>query len=235
MSIDLAIDNAINTTPQAIEDQDGNQSGLYIATGSANLPVGTQLVFGIQGHGIGEWITNSKADNSEFGIAFYGASQERARLTNQGSLGIGTATPTATLHVAGSARIEQLPSGPGTDVVADASGNLQVQASSARFKENVRRLREDFSKILSLEPVSFRYRGGETEDIGYLAEEVAEQGLEPLVVRDTEGQPFSVSYKLIPVYLVELAKRQQALIDELQERLDELHERFDRLQPAAAT
>lgn len=49
---------------------------------------------------------------------------ERARISADGNLGINTPTPTARLHSNGTVRFENLPSGSGSALVIDASGNV---------------------------------------------------------------------------------------------------------------
>ncbi len=241
MSIDLVVAQPLNSTPQQIQDQNGNASGLYLSTGgTTNLTSSGKLVFGVgdsSGGGYGEWIQNSQAGTgTNYGIAFYGHHKERMRLTYEGRLGVGTTNPTATVEVIGSLKVSSsaemsslsvsgavsfagLQSGSGTDVVRGANGALAIQPSSARFKENIRELKEDFSRILSLMPVSFTYKNSGQEAIGYTAEELHEKELRHLVTYDEEGKPFSVNYKLLPVYLVEIVKKQQEMIARLKQGL----------------
>ena len=223
MGVALQVQNDLSTTPQAITD--GNNSTSVYLTSS---PSG-KLVFGAPG----EWIQNTSEGTGPWGLAFYGNSAERMRLTNGGQLGINTDSPTATLHVNGTVRLQGL-SGSG-DLIVDSSGNVSIQVSSARFKKNIRDLEDDFRKLLSLRPVAFQYKDSGVPSVGYLAEEVAEQGLENLVENDSEGKPVSVRYKMISVYLVELVKQQHALIEQLQEQIAEVRERFNRMETLPAS
>ena len=68
----------------------------------------------------------------------------------------------------------QQPTGSTVDLVIDSSGNVSPQNSSARFKEDIRPLQDDFHKVLLLEPRSFSYKETGARGIGYTAEEVAE-------------------------------------------------------------
>ncbi|HVS00238.1 MAG TPA: tail fiber domain-containing protein [Thermoanaerobaculia bacterium] len=239
-SLDLQVAGPLSSTPQVITDtsQNDTPSGVYLTSATSTAP-GTvsvtssgKVVFGIaakyQGTGgDGEWVQNTSAGTgSNFGLAFYGNHAEQMRLTNSGQLGIGTTAPSATLHVNGTVRFQGLQTSTGEELVIDGNGNVFIEASSARFKENIRELKEDFRKLLSLRPVAFEYKDSGAPSVGYLAEEVAEQGLESLVMNDGEGKPFSVRYKMIPVYLVELVKQQQALIERLQEQIAEVQQRL---------
>lgn len=232
MSINLVVASPLSDTPQQVQDASGNNSGLYLTNAGLensqriSLSSAGHLVFGLPNSGgNGEWLQNSANGTVEnFGIAFYGNAQEWMRLTNAGNLGVGTTTPAATVDVAGTLNVSGavsfpgLPSGSGVDVVS-TNGVLGVQTSSARFKENIRELKDDFSRVLSLIPVSFTYKDSGQEAIGYTAEELHEKELHRLVSYDEEGKPFSVNYKMLPVYLLEIVKKQQEMIGQLQQGL----------------
>lgn len=128
MALDLQVASSLSSTPQEITDQNGTQSGVFL-TSSPN----GQLVLGAPG----EWIQNSAEAGSNYGLAFYGASAERMRITNIGQVGINTTNPTATLHVNGNVRIDGLQAPATTDVnilVVDSDGNLFVQPWSSSNK-----------------------------------------------------------------------------------------------------
>jgi len=57
---------------------------------------------------------------------------ERMRISSEGNVGVNTITPGARLHVNGTVRFENLPSGTGNVLVIDASGNVRRGASTAR-------------------------------------------------------------------------------------------------------
>ncbi|WP_193182123.1 tail fiber domain-containing protein [Nisaea sediminum] len=109
-----------------------------------------------------------------------------------------------------------------TDMVIDGNGNIGKQSSSARYKENIKPLSEDFAKVMALKPVSFSYKGTSAEQIGYLAEDVDAAGLSNLVQCDNEGQPDAVNYKHLGIYAIELLKQQSQVIEQLQEKLQAL-------------
>jgi len=136
-----------------------------------------------------------------------------------------------TFGMDGTFAMPRLPSLPGSgstaDLVVDSTGTVAVSTSSARFKENVEPLRDDFERLLELEPRAFTRRGSGERGIGYLAEEVDALGLRDLVGYDPEGRPLSVDYKLLPVYLVELVKG-------LRHTVDAMRGEVGRLQAAGA-
>src|SRR5882672_7814412 len=108
------------------------------------------------------------------------------------------------------------------DLMIVAGGNVVPQTSSLRFKENVEPLTEDFQKILALQPKSFADKKTGCQGIGYVAEDLDELELNNLLGYDADGQPLTINYKLIPLYLVEVLKDQQRMIKELQVEVTEL-------------
>ena len=242
MSVDLVVASStgLGTTPQAIQDQPGNSSGLYLtnaATGTTSLTSSGKLVFGLLNDVNGEWLQNTHSVTgvgNTYGISFFVDYNEQVRLTatgatapnssTTGTLTLGTIgqsgkTNSCSLVVNGGVTFPSLAPGAGTDVVCSSTGALGLQVSSARFKENIRELKEDFRRVLSLVPVSFTYKGTGQEGFGYTAEEVHEKELHNLVSYDEEGKPFSVNYKLLPVYLLEIVKQQQEMIGRLEQGL----------------
>jgi hypothetical protein len=111
-------------------------------------------------------------------------------------------------------------------VLVDSAGQLGTVSSSARFKEEIRDMGSLTGRLLALRPVVFRYKpevqaGERPLEYGLIAEEVAEVFPE-LVVRDDDGQPFTVKYHLLaPMLLNEL----QGLARELEARLAALEAR----------
>jgi hypothetical protein len=128
------------------------------------------------------------------------------------------------LYVNGDVRFSGLPSGSGTVLVADSSGNIRKQSSSRRFKEDVRPLEVDAGALLSLQPVRFRWKPehGEGEDIGLIAEDVAEIVPE-LVWSETDDEGVEritgVHYDKIAPLLIEVVAEQAEKIESLEGRL----------------
>jgi hypothetical protein len=108
----------------------------------------------------------------------------------------------------------------GSPVLVDGNGQLGVAPSSHRFKEEIDDMGEASSGLLSLRPVTFRYKEDAVSnprpvEFGLIAEEVAEVFPE-LVALDEEGKPKAVLYRLLaPMLLNELQK--QARLDQEQE------------------
>ena len=83
-------------------------------------------------------------------------------------------------------------------VYINSDGQLGTVTSSARFKDEIKPMDKASEAILALRPVSFRYKKQidpqGIPQFGLVAEEV-EKVNPGLVVRDQEGNPYSVRYE----------------------------------------
>jgi hypothetical protein len=108
-------------------------------------------------------------------------------------------------------------------VVIDSAGQLGTINSSRRFKEDIQRMGEASSRLMELQPVTYRYKqpyadGSKPIDYGLIAEEV-ETVYPDLVAKGKDGEVQSVQYhKLIPMLLNEMQK-QSAKNAQLEARL----------------
>ncbi len=241
MSIDLVVDQAISTTLEAVKDQTGKQSALAIATDSAKVESTKS------GKDVQLEVSNPKDGEGQVaGLRFYTASGWNVMLrTNSGGAWLeltdgngkwehrwygGNYTAKGDLAVQGNAvtfsGLKNLPASGTTDLTIDSTGKVAPQTSSARFKENIEPLHEDFHKILSADPVSFVNKATGDQEIGYIAEDFHENNLQNLVSYDAEGKPLSVDYKLLSVYNLEIIKEQQQVIHGLQEELVDIKKRL---------
>jgi len=107
------------------------------------------------------------------------------------------------------------------------NSRLYYYSSSSRFKENIQTLEgEDYYKIFQARPTIFTDKETKERNIGYIAEEFDELGLNHLVIYNEDGQPDGLKYELISLYLVEIMKDQQQRIQELDQRL-QVHEKSE--------
>ena len=141
--------------------------------------------------------------------------------TNDGNVGIATTTPEQRLDVNGIVRIRSWGSGTTSDVRVNSSGHLCKDTSSKRYKKNIRELKVDPEDVLLLRSVKFDWKETEEEDIGMIAEDVAEV-VPDLVVYDGDGRPEAVKYDKVALYLLELVKSQQRRILALEKEVAEL-------------
>ena len=88
-------------------------------------------------------------------------------------------------------------------VVIASNGQLGTQSSSRRFKKEIRPMDKASEAILALKPVTFHYKTDNTNrpEFGLLAEDVAEANPD-LVVRDTNGEIYTVRYEAVNAMLL---------------------------------
>jgi hypothetical protein len=120
-------------------------------------------------------------------------------------------------------------------VGVNASGQLGVRASSARFKEAIKPMGSASEAILSLQPVSFRYKkqldptGG--PQFGLVAEQVAK--VDPdLVARDDEGEPFTVRYDEVNAMLLNEFLKEHRKNEQQEIRIGEQQKEIEALKGA---
>ncbi len=99
---------------------------------------------------------------------------------------------------------------------------LCLQSSSARYKDNIQPLQDDFYKILQAEPKSFTCKTTGQRGIGLIAEEFDELGLSNLIIYNKDNEPESLRYELISVYLLEVIKDQVKTTKQLKEENESL-------------
>ena len=106
----------------------------------------------------------------------------------------------------------------GVAVFVNSNGGLGTMTSSARFKDQIKPMDKASETLYSLKPVAFRYKQEidpkRTPQFGLVAEDVEEVNPD-LVVRDKEGEPYSVRYDQVNAMLLnEFLKEHRAFIEE---------------------
>ena len=97
-----------------------------------------------------------------------------------------------------------LPTGSFNDLEIDTStGEVYRAASSLRYKKEIQPLSpNELSAVLSLTPVSFKWKSNNKKSVGLIAEQVHDVGLTDFVTYNEKGEPDGVSYKLLTVALI---------------------------------
>jgi hypothetical protein len=88
-------------------------------------------------------------------------------------------------------------------VLIDVNGQLGTASSSRRFKKEIKPMEKASEAILALKPVTFHYKSDTTStpQFGLIAEEVAQ--VDPdLVVRDNDGEIYTVRYDAVNAMLL---------------------------------
>ena len=143
---------------------------------------------------------------------------ERLRITNLGNVGIATTNPTEKLDVDGNARIRAVGAGTfSNNLNITSTGVLTTATSDAKYKYNIRPLNYGLETLLQLNPVNFQWIEGEEEDLGFIAQDVAE--IIPEAVNTNWNSDLLFRYEsLIPI-LTKAIQEQQALIKALEQRI----------------
>ena len=127
---------------------------------------------------------------------------------NQGKAGesstirIGTKNTQKNTYIAG---ISGVTVAAGVGVIVDSNGHLGTVTSSKRYKVAIRPMQDTSAAILSLRPVTFRYKKEldpeGTPQFGLVAEEVAKVDSD-LVANDDSGKPYTVRYEAVTAMLL---------------------------------
>jgi Chaperone of endosialidase len=102
-------------------------------------------------------------------------------------------------------------------VIVSAGGQLGTVASSERFKKDIATMEKASEAIMSLRPVTFRYKTDTkgTPQFGLIAEEVAKVN-PALVLPDKEGKPYSVRYDQVNAMLLNEFLKEHRKVQELE-------------------
>jgi len=143
------------------------------------------------------------------------------------SIGINLTASGSSINLNSQTNYSGIATGSGTDVVCVTTGSrLALKSSSERFKKNIQYISTDgwLDKVLLMQPITYETNddfvvGNEPNEsqIGFLAEDIADigGGLEKAVVLDPLGDPFSLSYDRLTVFLMLAIKELKAEIDQL--------------------
>jgi hypothetical protein len=107
-----------------------------------------------------------------------------------------------------------------TNVVIDSAGQLGTMSSSRRFKREIKPMAQASEAILSLKPVMFQYRTDKsnTPQFGLVAEDVAAVNPD-LVVRDKDGEIYSVRYEAVNAMLLNEFLKEHRTVQELKQEI----------------
>lgn len=177
----------------ALENNNGNNN---IAIGSA---AGFRLTTG----------------NNNIDIGNRGGNTNESNTTRIGTDGMQTHT-----YIAG---ISGATVAGGVGVVVDTTGHLGTVTSSARYKDTIKPMATSSEAILSLKPVTFRYKKDldpqAIPQFGLVAEDVAK--VDPdLVAKDNEGKPFTVRYEAVNAMLLNEFLKEHKRADEQAKKVE---------------
>ena len=154
------------------------------STGSGNIAIGSGAGFDLT------------TGSNNIDIANVGVFGESATVR------IGTSGTQTNTYMAG---ISGVTVAGGIGVIVDSNGHVGTTTSSARYKENIQPMNKASEAILSLQPVTFRYKKEldpkAIPQFGLVAEQVEKVDPE-LVARDEQGKPYSVRYEAVNAMLL---------------------------------
>ena len=192
------------TTTGNLNTASGYNALLYNTTGANNIALGATA-------GLNLTTGNYNIDIGHRG--FHGEANT-IRIGKQG-------TQTAT-YIAG---ISGATVPTGVPVIVDFSGHLGTVVSSARFKDEIKPIDKASEAILSLQPVSFRYKKEYDPEairqFGLVAEDVAKADPD-LVVRDEAGKPYTVRYEAVNAMLLNEFLKEHKKVEEQQGTIAQL-------------
>jgi hypothetical protein len=168
-------------------------------------------------------------DSNKFKIAAGGSYNNMATtaddfltITGGGNVGIGITNPTYALQV---------------------SGTVYASGSSRDYKEKIKPLEVDSSKIYNLKPVSYDYKNN-YKDMGYnlaggrqfglIAEDVYPI-IPELVISLGDKKTANIDYSKLSVLLLDQMQKQKKEIDSLQQQVNSLQNEIDLIQKSLKT
>jgi hypothetical protein len=168
-------------------------------TGNSNIAIGSSaghdLTTGDQNIVIG----NPSMDADESNTIRIGGSISQTRAFITGIRGVATGNNDA------------------VNVVIDSDGQLGTVSSSQRYKKEIQPMDTSSEAILALKPVTFHYKSDKTNrsDFGLIAEEVAEINPD-LVVRDKNGEIYTVRYEAVNAMLLNEFLKEHRKVQQLE-------------------
>jgi len=108
-------------------------------------------------------------------------------------------------------------------VVVDSAGQLGTVSSSGRFKTDIQPMDKTSETILGLKPVTFHYKSDTeaTPQFGLIAEEVAKINPD-LVVRDDNGEIYTVRYEAVNAMLLNEFLKEHRTVAQQQSTISQL-------------
>ena len=109
-------------------------------------------------------------------------------------------------------------------VLIDSAGQLGTASSSQRFKKEIKPMDKASEAIMALKPVTFHYKSDKTgtPQFGLIAEEVAEVNPD-LVVRDAQGEIYSVRYDAVNAMLLNEFLKEHRKVQDLEAIVAQQH------------
>ena len=113
-------------------------------------------------------------------------------------------------------------------VLIDSAGQLGTASSSARFKRDIKCMNNASESILALKPVTFHYKSDTTDtpQFGLIAEEVTKVNPD-LVVRDENGEIYTVRYDAVNAMLLNEFLKEHRKVEEQAREIQQQRKDFE--------
>jgi hypothetical protein len=190
---------------------DGDNALVHDTTGSLNTAIGA--------HTLEQNVTGS----SNVALGF----QAGFSITGSGNVCVGQNI----VGVAGESNVTRIGNiastaqANGVLVTVGAGGKLGFQASSRRYKDDIKPMEKASEALFALKPVSFRYKQeidpARSPDFGLIAEDVATVNPD-LVARDEQGNIVTVRYQAVNAMLLNEFLKEHKKVEEQQASIAEL-------------
>ena len=86
------------------------------------------------------------------------------------------------------------PVGVGSALIVDTSNIIRETSSSRRFKDRITDYDKGISDLVQLKPVYYNFLNQDKQLAGFIAEDIADQGLEEFVIRDENNMVKDINY-----------------------------------------
>jgi len=186
------------------------------ASGSTNIGLGVAAGYNLANGGNNIYIGNFGASAAESNTIRIGY------VVGDTVDGVTVQAHTATF-IAGIYGATTSDAGSTTPVLVDANGNLGTAASSERFKTEIKPMAKSSESLLALKPVTFHYKRDNKgiPQFGLVAEEVAKVN-PALVVRDRNGDIYTVRYDAVNAMLLNEFLKEHRKVEQLEKQLETL-------------
>ncbi len=205
--------------PGALED---------LSTGQYNIALGVAA---------GDFITTGEGniDIGNIGSPIAGPGEESHTIrigSDQSPFGYQTRTFIAAIRGVTTGNDDAVP------VVIDSAGQLGTAGSSARFKTEIKPIDKASEAILALKPVTFHYKSAKSNaagrpQFGLIAEDVAKVNPD-LVVRDKNGEIYTVRYEAVNAMLLNEFLKEHRKVEQQQRKLEQEKTTIAQLKSAVA-
>ena len=216
----------------------GNQAMELNTSGTGNVAVGSialsNVTTGDNNVGLGRQAFQNTTGNENIGV---GHAAGVLMTTGDNVIAIGddgdsNAPDASNRCYIGQIRDVLVGNGDGIAVIVDSDGQLGTgNASSRRFKEDIKPMDKTSEAILRLKPVMFHYKNRDTKkaddtpQFGLVAEDVAEVNPD-LVMRDKDGQVSYVRYDAVNVMLLNEFLKEHKKVEEQQTNITQLNSKL---------